>query len=88
MGAGIACGLPIVAYAGEVEGTPLADAGLLLAPFRDADTLGKQLLRVLTDPNLSSELQERSYRAHRAHFSWDFIAASYIRFLEGGSDQR
>ncbi len=83
--AGIACGLPIVAYAGEVEGTPLADAGLLLVPFRDAGALGAALHRVLTDPNLSQDLQEKSHRAQQKYFSWELIAASYAGLLEGGS---
>ena len=82
--AGIACGLPIVAYAGEVEGTPLADAGLLLVPFRDSGALGAALYRVLTDSNLSRDLQEKSHRAQQKYFSWDLIAASYARWLEAG----
>jgi glycosyltransferase involved in cell wall biosynthesis len=84
--AGIACSLPIVAYAGEVEGTPLADAGLLLVPYRDADALGVALFRVLTDSDLARELKERSAFAQQKYFSWDFIAGSYVRFLEGGSN--
>jgi glycosyltransferase involved in cell wall biosynthesis len=84
--AGVVCGLPIVAYAGEVEGTPLADAGLLTAPFRDANALGVALFRVLTDAGLSRELRERSRRAQQNHFSWDFIATLYVDFLEGGNN--
>jgi len=84
--AGIACGLPIVAYAGEVEGTPLADAGLLLVPFRDSGALGAALHRVLTDSNLSRDLQEKSYRAQQKYFSWELIAASYAGLLGGGRE--
>jgi hypothetical protein len=83
--AGVTCGLPIVAYAGEVEGTPLADAGLLLVPFRDAEALGAALHRVLTDANLSRDLREKSYRVQQNCFSWGLIAASYASLLEGGS---
>jgi glycosyltransferase involved in cell wall biosynthesis len=80
--AGIACGLPIVAYGGDVEGTPLADAGLMLVPFRDADALGAALLRVLTNSSLARELRERSRGAHLKTFSWNSIAAAYIDFLK------
>jgi glycosyltransferase involved in cell wall biosynthesis len=81
--AGVACGLPIVAYAGEVEGTPLADAGLLLVPFRDAGALGAAVYRVLADSNLSRDLRKKNQRAQQKHFSWDLIAASYVGLLEG-----
>jgi hypothetical protein len=81
--AGVACGLPIVAYTGEVENTPLADAGLLLVPFRDAGALGVALHRVLTESNLSRDLREKNYQAQQKHFSWDLIAASYAHLLEG-----
>jgi hypothetical protein len=39
--AGIACGLPIIAYAGATEGTPLAEAGIELVPYRDCEVLGR-----------------------------------------------
>lgn len=80
--AGIACGLPIVAYGGDVEGTPLADAGLMLVPFRDTEALGAALGRLLTDGDLSLQLRDKSHRAHSKTFSWDSIAASYVDFLK------
>lgn len=79
--AGIACGMPIVGYAGGVEGTPLAEAGLALVPYRDAGALGDALLRVLCDPVYFRELRDRSVRAQRTHFSWDVIAGAFINFL-------
>jgi glycosyltransferase involved in cell wall biosynthesis len=79
--AGIACGMPIVGYAGEAEGTPLADAGLVLVPYRDAEALGVALSSVLNDPVFSRELGDRSLRAQRTHFSWDLIADAFIRCL-------
>jgi glycosyltransferase involved in cell wall biosynthesis len=84
--AGIACGLPIVGYGGDVEDTPLADAGLMLVPFRDTDALGAALFRILTDSSLSRELQERSQRVHLKTFSWDSIAAAYVDFLKDGEN--
>jgi glycosyltransferase involved in cell wall biosynthesis len=79
--AGIACGLPIIAYAGEAENTPIADAGLVLVPYRDGAALGTALARVLKDRSLLSELQEKSLRAYERHFSWDSIAAKVAAFL-------
>jgi phosphatidylinositol alpha-mannosyltransferase len=80
--AGIACGLPIVGYAGMAEGTPLMEAGLELAPFGDRDALGAALSRILTDASLRRALRQRSVCAYQKYFSWDTIAGSYIRFLE------
>jgi glycosyltransferase involved in cell wall biosynthesis len=84
--AGVACGLPIVAFAGEVENTPLADAGLLLAAFPDANALGEALFRVLTESGLSQELREKSRRAQQKYFSWKLIAESFTSFLERRSN--
>jgi glycosyltransferase involved in cell wall biosynthesis len=72
--AGIACGLPIVAYAGEVEGTPLAEAGVELIPYGDRDALGKALAHVL-ESGTWSKLRQKSLAAHRRYFSWEVVAA-------------
>jgi glycosyltransferase involved in cell wall biosynthesis len=79
--AGIACGLPIIAYAGASEGTPLLEAGIELVPYRDAAALASSLSRILTDDNHWQALRERSILAHRKYFSWDVIAASFCNFL-------
>jgi len=79
--AGIACGLPIVAYAGAAAGTPLEDAGLALAPYADREALGRALVDVLMHDDLRKQLHERSIAAYREHFSWDVIAASYQKLL-------
>lgn len=79
--AGIACGLPLVGYAGEAEGTPLEKAGLLLVPYRDAEALGHSLVRLFTDPHLRRSLREQSARAQQEYFSWDRIARSFAGFL-------
>jgi glycosyltransferase involved in cell wall biosynthesis len=80
--AGIACGLPIVGYAGAAEGTPLEQAGVQLVPDLDREALGKALARVLMDDAVWFELQERSIAAQRRHFSWDFIAAKMAAALQ------
>jgi glycosyltransferase involved in cell wall biosynthesis len=75
--AGIACGLPIVGYAGEAAGTEVERAGLRLAPYRDAEALGRALVEVLKDGELNARLRERSRAAQAAVFSWDVIATKF-----------
>lgn len=82
--AGIACGLPIVGYAGAAERTPLAEAGVELVPYGDREALGRALARVLADANLRKSLQEKSLRAQQKYFSWGVIAAALVGCLEAG----
>jgi glycosyltransferase involved in cell wall biosynthesis len=79
--AGIACGVPIVAYAGAAEGTPFAAAGVDLVPYRDAAALSCSLGRVLGDRNYWQELHLRSVRAFQEYFCWDAIAKNFISAL-------
>jgi glycosyltransferase involved in cell wall biosynthesis len=79
--AGIACGLPIVGYAGAAEGTPLVEAGVELVPYRDTAALLCALRRILSDPFHASTLRERSIRAQQKYFSWDRIARRLIEAL-------
>jgi glycosyltransferase involved in cell wall biosynthesis len=72
--AAIACGLPIIAYAGAAEGTPIAEAGVELVPYADREALGIALTRVLADHNTWSQLHEKSELAHRRYFSWNVVA--------------
>jgi glycosyltransferase involved in cell wall biosynthesis len=82
--AAIACGMPIVGYAGMAEGTPLVEAGVELVPYGDRDALGAALTRILTDANLRRTLRQKSVYAQRKYFRWDTIAATFVRFLEAG----
>jgi|SRR5579863_2990918 len=79
--AGIASGLAILGYQGAAEGTPLADAGVALVPYRDGAALGEALSRVLKDRTTLSELQEKSRRVYEKHFSWSPLASRLIEFL-------
>jgi glycosyltransferase involved in cell wall biosynthesis len=79
--AGIACGLPIIAYAGAAEGTPLAEAGVELVPYGDSETLGGALSRVLGNQLYWQQLHERSLRVQRKYFSWDRIALGFAEAL-------
>ena len=79
--AGIACGLPVVAYEGRETGGPLRDAGVLFAPQNDVAALGEQLLRVLCDERLRRELVARSTTTFGEWFSWDSIAKRLTEVL-------
>jgi glycosyltransferase involved in cell wall biosynthesis len=84
--AGIACGLPILGYAGAAEGTLLEEAGLMLVPYRDGPALGAALARVLADAKLAGELRNKSVQAQQKYFSWDRIAMGFVSTL--GINQR
>jgi glycosyltransferase involved in cell wall biosynthesis len=81
--AGIACGLPVVCYAGTDTGWPIAEAGILPAPMGDREALSAALERVLIDGALRASLAERSRRAQGQYFSWHAIAARYANALGG-----
>jgi glycosyltransferase involved in cell wall biosynthesis len=79
--AGIACGTPIVAYAGGEQGTPLMEAGVALAPLYDRDALGAELVRVLKDDALAQEMHRKNIEVEKQYFSWDTVAEQYLHAL-------
>lgn len=80
--AGIACGLPIVAFEGPETASPITEAGLALySPQRKGD-LGDALVRVLEDEHYRTTLAQRSWRAQAQYFSWRAIAARYAELLK------
>ena len=79
--AGIACGLPVVAYEGRETGFPLRDAGVLFASQNDVPALCELLSRVLRDEELRRALASRSTAVFREWFSWDRIAERLIEVL-------
>ena len=83
--AGVACGLPIVGYAGAAEGTPIAEAGVELVSYGDRGALGAALRRILLDRNLWQELHEKSLRAYSRYFSWGLIAKKFEQALNNDS---
>lgn len=87
--AGIACGLPIVGYAGAAEGTSLEDAGIDLVPYGDRAMLAEALEKILGTDSIWKELHEKSLLAHKTHFSWDVIATNMKEALarQGGSQK-
>ena len=79
--AGIACGLPVVCYAGPDTGWPITEAGILPVAVGDREALSIALEKVLTDDALRTSLAERSRRAYAQYFSWRAIAARYAEAL-------
>ena len=79
--AGIACGLPVIAFEGSETAAPITEAGLALySPQRKGD-LGDVLVRVLEDEHSRASLAQRSWVAQAQYFSWRAIAARYAEFL-------
>ncbi len=79
--AGIACGLPVIAYDGPETAPPITDAGVMLVSREKKAELGDALLRVLSDPGFRASLAERSRQAQKEHFGWDTIAGRYVNAL-------
>jgi glycosyltransferase involved in cell wall biosynthesis len=79
--AGIAVGLPIVAYGQTDNLFPLNQAGLKLVPYRDSDALGLALAEVFDNYELRNQLRAMSKNAYERYFSWAVIAAQMVRAL-------
>jgi glycosyltransferase involved in cell wall biosynthesis len=79
--AGIACGLPILAYGTKEAAFPISEAGVRFVPYRDAESLGKDLAHVLRDTALREQLSAASRAAQEKFFSWDVIADRMIKVL-------
>ena len=80
--AGIACGLPVIAFAGSETAAPITDAGVVLVSGEDKNALGGALVRVLSDHAYRDRLAERSRGAYKNHFSWEAIAKRYAAVLK------
>jgi glycosyltransferase involved in cell wall biosynthesis len=81
--AGIACGLPVIAYAGPETAAPITEAGVVLVSAAKRDELGEALVRVLSDGEYRASLAAQSRRAHEQYFSWKAIAARYAESILG-----
>lgn len=80
--AGIACGLPVIAFSGSETAAPITDAGIILVSCDNQDELNAALVRVLSDSAYRSELAARSHRAFAEHFSWSSIADRFAALLK------
>jgi glycosyltransferase involved in cell wall biosynthesis len=79
--AGIACGLPVIAFSGSETAMPITDAGVVLVPPDRPDELNAALVRVLSDAAYRTDLAGRSRAAYQTHFGWPAIAARFTAFL-------
>jgi hypothetical protein len=79
--AGIACGLPVVAYSGSETAAPITDAGVVLVSPHQPDDLNAALVRVLSDAAYRIDLAARSRAAYQTHFAWSAIAARFSALL-------
>lgn len=84
--AGIACGLPVIAYSGQETAPPVTEAGVALIPFEQdlrsrQQQLNSALVRVLSDAAYRAELSARSRQACDLHFSWPSIAKRFAALL-------
>jgi glycosyltransferase involved in cell wall biosynthesis len=79
--AGIACGLPVVAFEGAETAPPITEAGIILARESDRIALANNLARVLSDDALRSDLRKRSLEAREKYFSWNVIARKFLQVL-------
>jgi glycosyltransferase involved in cell wall biosynthesis len=79
--AGIACGLPVIAFSGSETAPPITEAGVVLIPPGGQQELNEALVRVLSDSVYRNELSSRSKTAFREHFAWPAVADRYARLL-------
>ena len=80
--AGIACGLPVIAFEGPETAAPITEAGLALFSPQKKGDLKDVLLRVLEDEHYRASLAQRSWLAQRQYFSWRAIAARYAKLMQ------
>lgn len=80
--AGIACGLPVIASQGWETAAPLTEAGVVLVPLEEPNSIGSALVRVLSDATFRAHLAKRSRDAYLKYFSWDVIASQFVEAMQ------
>ena len=79
--AGIAAGLPVIAYPNSETAPPITDAGVVLVSPNNQGELNEAVVRVLSDAAFRAELSARSRAAYKSHFAWPAIAERYAAVL-------
>ena len=79
--AGIAHGLPVVAYRDSETGWPITEAGVVLVDPGDDESLATAVVRIATDSSYRNELRARSSNAYLRYFAWDVIARTFMETL-------
>jgi len=80
--AGIACGVPVIAFAGSETAQPITEAGVVLVSPIVPDGLPNALTRVLSDPELRVSLRLKNSTVYAEHFSWQAIATRFAALLQ------
>src|SRR5579862_4170024 len=86
--AGIACGLPIVAYSNGRSAFPLSEAGIELVPWHEPEAFATAFVRIARDATVRQSLRAKSLRAYEKYFSWESIASRYAMALSGSAFPR
>ena len=79
--AGIACGVPVIAYSGEETAPPITEAGVVLADPLVPDELPNALTHVLSDADLRASLHLRNATIYTQYLSWPAIARRFAALL-------
>jgi glycosyltransferase involved in cell wall biosynthesis len=83
LAAALACGLPIVGYAGAETGFPVNQAGVVFVGSGDAKLLAEALAALSGDVARQAELSRRSSQAAAASMSWSDVAVWVCERLTG-----
>lgn len=83
--AGIASGLPVIAYPGSETAVPITEAGVVLVSPNHPEDLNTALVRVLSDPSYRMDLARRSRAVYKEHLTWPAIASRFGTFLNPSS---
>jgi glycosyltransferase involved in cell wall biosynthesis len=79
--AGIACGLPLIAFSGSETAPPITDAGVILIEPSKPEELNRALVTVLSNASYRAELASRSRTVYLEHFAWPVIASRFAALL-------
>jgi len=88
--AGIACGLPVIAWSGTETAPPITEAGVVFVrqskdSSESQEFLNAALIRVLSDSAYRAELAARSRAAYLEHFSWPSVATRFAVVLNSST---
>ena len=81
LAAGLAQGLPVVAYSGPETAPPVTDAGVVLVPLGDTERMSEELVGLSRDGNRLVELSRRSEAVYQSWFAWPAIATRLLDAL-------
>jgi glycosyltransferase involved in cell wall biosynthesis len=79
--AGIACGLPVIAFSSSETAPPITDAGVVLVEPEASEELKIALAQVLMDASFRKELAIRSQLAYETYFAWPIIASRFATVI-------